>query len=570
MRKKRIIAQDKSSATSTSNDGINSGGNVLRDDDDINQSLPAIIALRAVIVLAGINLSDRLMFLPERLGNVEFVPFFNILIVFLTILYLVLWRLRRYLHLQLYFQILVDIVLATFFVAGSREVEGPFVSFYLLIIAYSGLALGKNAGIMSAALSAICYSGIVVFTRLGIIYSPHASTDVYTVALKIGFYTLGFMAVAYLGSRLHLRLHVMEHVLKERNESLTQLYLLNNHIISSIRSGLITIDLNGRVTVFNAAAGEMMEKKPDDVIGTSICKVVGEVFWEFIRVAEMSRNARPIRYEEWIRLSDDSMRFLGFAVSPLLDANNEQIGYIISFQDLTEIKKLEEKVRRRENLSAIGRMAAVVAHEIRNPLTAMRGSVEILRARANLAEKDERLFKILISESDRLDSFIEDFLNFARPKPRAKTVLDLIPVLSDSVTLIENSPEIKGKYTVSLDIETPDMLVLGNADQIRQVFWNVTQNAIRAMPDGGKLAIRAIDAGNDTGEVTFTDNGIGMTPEEIEQIFQPFHSGFSKGIGLGLSIIFQIMDDHHGRISFESEKRKGTKVILSFPLETAG
>jgi len=391
---------------------------------------------------------------------------------------------------------------------------------------------------------------------------------VFMDAFKIGFHTLGFVAVAYLGTRLNLRLQVMERALDEKNESLAQLYRLNDHIVSSIRSGLITTDLNGCVTVFNAAAGEMTGKKPDEVIGSSVCEVIGEIFWELVREAERSRNVRPIRREAWIRLSDDSMRFFGFTVSPLLDAKNEQIGHIIAFQDLSEIVKLEKEVRHRERLSAVGRMAAVVAHEIRNPLTAMRGSVEILRARTDLDEKDERLLNILISESDRLDSFIEDFLTFARPKPRPKTVLDLIPVLRDSFALIENSPEIKEKHSVSLKIETPCMYVLGNADQIRQVFWNVTQNAVRAMPEeGGNLAISAIDAGNGTGEVTFTDNGVGMTPEEIEQIFQPFHSGFSKGLGLGLSVIFQIMDDHHGRISFESEKKKGTKVILSFPLE---
>ena len=199
----------------------------------------------------------------------------------------------------------------------------------------------------------------------------------------------------------------------------------------------------------------------------------------------------------------------------------------------------------------------------------MRGSVEILHGRANLPEKDERLLNILINESDRLDSFIEDFLSFARPKPKPKTVLDLIPILQDSITLMKNSPEIKEKYSVSLDVEISNMFVLGNADQIRQIFWNVLQNAMRAMPEGGNITIRAGSATNGTCEVTFTDNGVGMTPEEIERIFHPFHSGFHKGLGLGLSIIFQIMEDHRGKILFESEKGKGTKAVLSFPLENA-
>ena len=539
------------------------------EETDLNKSLPAIIVVRAVIFFAGINLSDRLGLLPNQLGTVEFRQFFNILNIFLTILYLILWRFWRTLPPQLYFQILADLVLVTILVASTGGIEGPFVSLYLLIIIYCSITLGKSGGILSAALSAGCHTGIVVATRVGIINSQNVSTDVFLEVFKIGSHVLGFGAVAYLGTSLNRRLHAMERVLDERSESLAQLYRWNDHIVSSIRSGLITTDLSGRVAVFNAAAGEMTGMSPGEVLGTSIREIIGGKFWDLIREAGLFRSMQPIRHEDWIRLSDGTMRFFGFTVSPLFDADNRRLGFIISFQDLSEIARLEKEVRRRERMSTIGRMAAVIAHEIRNPLTAMRGSVEILRARANLPEKDERLLNILISESDRLNSFIEDFLNFARPTPRPKTVLDLVSVLRDSVTLMENSPEIKGKYSISMDIQVSGMFVLGNADQIRQVFWNLAQNAIRAMPGGGNLTIYAGKNMDGTGEVVFSDTGVGMTREEIEQIFQPFHSGFSKGLGLGLSIVFQIMEDHHGKISFESAKGRGTKVILLFPLEAA-
>lgn len=541
----------------------------LNDEMNLYQNLPVIIAVRAVLLLAGINLSDRVGLLPEHLGPVAFVPFFNALVAFLTILYLVLWRLWRACRPQLYFQIAADLVMATIFVASTHGSDGPFISFYLLIIIYCSLTLGKSGGILSAALCVICYSGIVIATRMGLISSNYKSADVFMDAFQIGFHTLSFGAIAYLGTSLNRRLHAMERVIDEKNEFLAQLYRLNDHIVSSIRSGLITTDLKGRISVFNAAAGTMTGRKPKEVIGAPIYGIIGEIFWGLIVEADLFKGIQSMRHEAWVRHSDGSMRFFGFTVSPLFDADNRQLGYIFSFQDLSEIVRLEKEVRFRERLSAVGRMAVTVAHEIRNPLTAIRGSVELLRSRANLTEKDERLLNILISESDRLDLFVEDFLDFARPKPKPKTVLDVIPILRDSVTLMKNNPEIKGKYSVNLNIEIPDMYILGNADQIRQVFWNVTQNAMRAMPEGGNIAIRAVIAGNGAGEVTFTDNGVGMTPEEIEQIFQPFNSGFSKGLGLGISIIFQIMDDHHGRIMFESEKGKGTKVILAFPLEFA-
>lgn len=545
------------------------GDDILRDETNLKQSLPSIIAARPLFLLAGINLSDWLGLLPKYLGTIEFVPFFNVLTIFLTILYLVSWRLWRSLRPQIYFQIMTDIVLATILVASTSGIEGPFVSFYLLIIMYSSITLGKNGGIMSATLSAVGYSGIVIATRMGIIGSRETYPDMFLEAFKIGSHVLGFGAVAYLGTSLNRRLYVMKRALDEKNESLAQLYRLNDHIVGSIRSGVITADLSGRITVFNAAAGEITGKDPKTVLGTSVCGIIGEIFWELIRKNELSKRTQPMRHEAWIQHSSGSMRFLGFSVSPLFDTSFRQLGYVISFQDLSEIVRLEKEVRLRERLASVGRMAAAVAHEIRNPLTAIRGSAEILRARVTLPEKDGRLLNILISESDRLESFIGDLLSFAKPMPKPKTDLDIIPILRDSMTLMNNSPEIKGKHSVNLDIAASEIPVFGNADQIRQVFWNLAQNAVRAMPEGGSLTIRAAGAGGGVaGEVTFIDSGVGMTPEEIEQLFQPFHSGFAKGLGLGLSIVFQIMEDHKGKILFESEKGKGTKVILSFPLKT--
>ena len=546
---------------------IESDGGTLLDESDLYRSLSAIIVVRAIILFAGINLSDRLGLLPEFLGYVQFVLFFNILTVFLTIIYLVLWRFWRELRLQLYFQILVDFILATTLVAFTRGISGPFVSFYLLIIIYCSITLGKSWGILSATLSVSCHIGIVVAMRLGIIGLHDVRANVFMDAFEIGSHALGCGAVAYLGTCLNRRLRAMERVLDEKNESLARLHRLNDHIVSSIHSGLITTDLDGNVAVFNPAAGKMMGKEPGEVLETHVSESIGEEFWELISKADLFRSVQPMRHKAWIKRPDGSMRFLGFTVSPLFNASGVQLGYTISFQDLSEIVRLEKEVWLRERLSAVGRMAAVVAHEIRNPLTAMRGSVELLRSRANLPEKDDRLLNILISESDRLNSFIVDFLNFARPEPRPKTALDIVPILRDLVILLENSLEIEGKHSVSLNVGTSDMFILGNADQILQVFWNVAQNAIRAMPEGGNLTICVDKIEDGKGEVTFTDNGVGMTAEEIEQLFQPFYSGFSKGLGLGLSVVFQIMEDHRGRISFESEKEKGTKVILSFPGE---
>ena len=536
-------------------------------NQELSRYLLELIVVRTIVLLLGLNLADRLGILQERFGSFPFLPFFNSFTLILTVTFLILWMCIHNKLFQLYIQTGADLILVTILVAYTGGIESAFVSYYLLIIIYCSLTLGRNGGMVGAALSTILYAGIITTNHLGIIGAGNSGSNTSLATFRISAHVLGFWAVACLGTYLHKRLQIIEGELKEKIDSLTQLQRLNEHIVSSIRSGLITTDLNGRIAVFNIAAQELTGRDAREMISQPVDLLVGKTFWARILREDLLRNAKALRHEEWIVLPGGAKRYLGFSVSPLLDQNQQSLGFIISFQDLTEIIRLEEEVRLKDRMAAIGRMAAGIAHEIRNPLTSMRGSVEILRSHANLPGKDERLLDIMIRESDRLNQFVEDFLCFARPRQYTKHSLDLVPVLRDSITLLQNNPEIRNKHSVYLSVEAPSVKILGSPDQLNQVFWNLAQNALRAMPDGGKLEISIRKASDDLGEIVFQDSGIGMSEEEKERIFQPFHSGFKGGHGLGLSIIFQIMEEHRGRISFESEIGKGTKVSLRFPLE---
>ncbi len=533
--------------------------------EELQRSLPLLIITRAVIVLAGLNLANLLDVLPRHVGPAPLVPFFNTLTILLMLAYLALWWSGRHLMVQLYVQIGVDLLVTTVIVAQTRGIESAFVSFYILIIIYCSLMLGRNGGMVGAALSTILYAGMVMANRLGLPLFDGLHMQAENVAFRISAHSVGFYAVAFLGTYLSRRLHAVQAELQEKICTLEQLRRLNENIVSSIRSGLITTDLQGTVAVFNSAAEELTRRKGIEVLGKPIHTLIGEEFWKRITNNNFFKNARALRYEGWVALPGGAKRFLGFSVSPLLDRRHDLLGYIVSFQDLTEIKRLEEEVRLKDRMAAIGRMAAGLAHEIRNPLTSMRGSVEILRSHVNLPGTDERLLNILIRESDRLNNFVEDFLMLARPGKYAKSPVELVALLKDSATLLRNNPEVRDKYKVRLRLETGQIKILGNADQLRQVFWNLSQNAIRAMKGGGTLTIGAARTEDGGAQLTFEDVGVGMSPEEQEQLFQPFQSGFQGGTGLGLSIVFQIMEDHGGKISFESEKGKGTKVILNFP-----
>lgn len=532
---------------------------------EFRRRLLELIIFRALVLLLGLNIAERLGLIPARLGQHSFLLVFNLLVLALTLIFLLLWWMRRYAALQLYVQIGADLVLTTLLVIYSRGMESPFVSFYLLIIIYCSLTLGRNGGMAGAALGTILYAATITAGYLGYFdfYTP--DVDSQQATFRIVAHAIGFWAVVYLATYLHQRLQVIELELQEKIDSLTQLRHLNDHIVRSIRSGLITTDLEGHIAVFNAAARELTGRDPGKMLEMPVQKLLGEEFWNRILAADLLKDPRPLRHEQWLTLPGGAARYLGFSVSPLMDTVRRLLGYIISFQDLTEITRLEEQVRRKDRMAAVGRMAAGIAHEIRNPLTAIRGSVEILRSHAKLPQTEERLLDILIRESDRLNAFIENFLQFAHPKKYVLQSLDLVPVLRDSVTLLRNSPEIRARHTVALDSDVPSIEIFGSPDQLTQVFWNLAQNAVRAMPEGGELRICVGKSQDGGGQVVFEDTGIGMSREELDQVFQPFHSGFAGGLGLGLTIVFQIMEDHQGKISFESERGKGTRVCLRFP-----
>jgi two-component system, NtrC family, sensor histidine kinase PilS len=531
---------------------------------DLSRRLLWIIVVRTAILFLGLNLARPLGILPDRLASLPFVPAFNIFSVTLAFAYLALWWGNRRQSLQLYFQIGVDLCIATVLVASTRGSESPFLSFYLLIIIYCSLLLGRNGGVIGASLSSILYAGVIALNRLGWLAEPETA-ELSTLSFRVSFHALGFFSVALLGTHLSQRLSRVQEELEQKIDSLEQLQRLTKHIVSSIRSGLVTIDLDGNITLFNSTAEELTEHDRGAVINRPIQRVIGEGLWKKISQSNLFLDARPLRYEEWLVMPGGSRRFLGFSVSPLLDQERHLIGYIISFQDLTDIKRLEEEIRLKDRMAAIGRMAAGIAHEIRNPLAAMRGSVEILSSHLKLKGNDERLLDILVRESDRLNKFVEDFLIFAKPAPCARRPLDLASLLTDSVTLLENSMEVRERHTVRLDVADRQIRVLGDADKLRQVFWNLAQNALRAMPAGGILAISAKATQDGGAEIVFQDSGAGMSEEEMAQLFQPFHSNFCGGTGLGLSIIFQIVEDHRGKIHFESEKGRGTRVMVYLP-----
>jgi two-component system sensor histidine kinase PilS (NtrC family) len=237
---------------------------------------------------------------------------------------------------------------------------------------------------------------------------------------------------------------------------------------------------------------------------------------------------------------------------------------VLTFQDLTEVMELEREVRRQERLAALGKMAAGLAHEIRNPLASMRGSVQVLASELSFSTDQSQLMDIVLRESDRLNRIVSDFLTYARPPKMERSVIELGGLLGETASLLRNSPELRHDHQVIEEHPSEAVLYLGDPNQIRQIFWNLARNAIQAMPLGGDLRIKLNAKPDGEVSITFSDTGQGMSREQKERLFEPFNSS-SGGTGLGMAIVYQLVRDHSGKILVESEAGKGTSISIKLP-----
>ena len=241
---------------------------------------------------------------------------------------------------------------------------------------------------------------------------------------------------------------------------------------------------------------------------------------------------------------------------------------MIAFQDLTQIRALEEASRRQDRLAAVGRMAASIAHEIRNPLAAMRGSIQMLRSEMGADPGQAQLMEIILRESDRLNRIIADFLNYARPRSIIRAQTDVGELLRETFTLMRHSPEVTRGQTLEAQLPREPLLADVDAEQVRQVFWNLSRNALQAMSDTGTLQADIREKSNGRMRITFTDDGCGMSPDQVEHLFEPF-SSTTGGSGLGLSIVYQIIRDHGGTINARSREGQGTTIMIELPIGKA-
>lgn len=467
------------------------------------------------------------------------------------VLLLSFWKEHR---LQASLQVLTDLIMVTLVVHETGGWDSSLNFLYPLVIIVAGILLPRVWTHLVAAFAFILYGAVLELNYYAVVRS-YGSTHPELKTLKgIIFVNLfAFLAVAYLASLLAAKLRQARVQLEDTSGALEDLQILHENIIQSISSGLITTGLDGRITLVNNAAQKLLERRPDQLLGNPVTGLFLDVLpnGESRTHAEV-RFDTPASFRKTVRVR----------VAVLNVPDRGLLGYVYALDDLTEIRRLEREVRMQDRLAAVGRLAAAIAHEIRNPLTSIAGSVSMLSGIPEMSDEHRHLLEIVTRESQRLNGIITDFLAYSRGKQYHFEKADLVRLLEDTLTLMRHRMTAENTgITIESYFSVAEAWALADGDKIKQVFWNFAENAVRAMKNGGTLKV-GIERIEHDWQISFADTGSGMTPQQTEKIFEPFQSNFEGGTGLGLAVVYQIVQAHEGRVWARSRPGQGTTFIL--------
>lgn len=458
-------------------------------------------------------------------------------------------------RLQSLIQVLSDVAMVTLVVYATGGADSSLNFLYPLVIIVACILLPRAWAYLIAAWAFILYGAVLNLAYFGIIQPSSATHLEFRTLQAIIFVNLfAYLGVAYLATLLASKLRQVNVKLEDTSGALQNLQALHENIIESINSGLITTGLDGHITLVNSAAARLFERPVHKLIGDS----VQTLFLNPLPLAGSTPTHGEVRFspEKGFR------KTFRVVVSSLAVPERGTIGYVYTFDDLTEIRRLEREVRMQDKLAAVGRLAAAIAHEIRNPLTSIAGSVSMLAEVPDLNPEHRQLLEIVTRESERLNAIITDFLAYSRTKQYQFAVVDVLPLLHDTLTLLQNRLTKEGSpVRIEQHHATRAAFASADGDKLKQVFWNICENAVRAMKNGGTLTVSVSAMGEDW-QISFADTGPGINPQLVEKIFEPFQSQFEGGTGLGLAIVYQIMQAHEGKVWARSKPGHGCEFVL--------
>lgn len=507
---------------------------------------------------------------PVSVSTLNFLYFIIAATYFFSLAYILILKIFKDLRINIYLQLAIDILLVTLLVYITGSYRSNYSVLYTLVIIYSVIFLDRYGGLIIASAAGSFYSlllGLEFCQWLPVLskIEPDYSLTAEEVLTRILVHIVSFYVLAFLASFVVEQEKKVRSLLMEKESEFDQLDLLFRSIVESVDTGIMTIDFEGTIKTFNRAA--------EQITGYSLAQVknrlVADVFPECIAsfALELDRRQSKNRMEVVIEDRNGRKVHLGCSISPLKDKQNREIGSILIFQDLTEIRQMEENLEKSKRLALIGEMAAGLAHEMRNPLASITGSIELLRRNLALKDTDDRLMQIILRGKDQLDNFVRDFLLLAKPIPVVREVID---VNETAVDVLENM-KLSKDWTNDIKIDcslAPKVAAFANREQLRQVVQNLVLNAVQAMKEGGvlSLATKLMQVNNkEVVEIKVADTGLGIEEKDLKKVFEPFFTDKEKGTGLGLTIVGRIVDGYGGKIEITSRINQGTVCTVRLP-----
>jgi two-component system, NtrC family, sensor histidine kinase PilS len=538
-------------------------------DQTLELGLKKLMLFRLVMVTTLLLIQAYVESVSETLRAVNPLYFLIGATYFLTVFHGLALRFLPFPRTLVHLQVLGDLLVITGLVYITGGLRPGFLLLYPISVLSGSALLQRRGSLLLAGVATLLYASILWAVRVGVV-PPQGLVDVPILPVKAILFSIfvtgvACATVALIGAYLSESLRHAGERLEEAAEEVADLRELNEVIVNSIQSGLLITDAAGHVVYVNAFGEAILARSGGTVRGRNIREVLGSSFLEPMAMKARAGIRSLARLELDYARPGGARVDLGISVTPLATRDRPASGYLLVFQDLTEIKRLEEELRTNEKLAAVGEMAAQLAHEIRNPLGSISGSAQVLMGGANVSEEHEHLLRIITRESKRLSDTLNRFLFQAKPTGRPRGPVDLGPLVSEAVALLRNGPEVGPRHLVEFEAEDGPYVCLADPDQITQVFWNLARNGLEAMPGGGRLLVRLSRRADDL-VFSVRDQGHGMGREEQRRMFEPFHSGTSMGTGLGLAIVYRIVREHSGEITVRSVPGEGTQVEVRLPM----
>jgi len=514
--------------------------------------LRALIFFRAFFV--SLLLGSAFVFRVELFAEPRKISFLIISLYVLTIVYALLLSRTKKVLLFAYLQLIFDLVAEITLIYITGGIDSWFSFTLILTVLSSSIVVDRRAGYFMASMAGILYGILIDLQFYSFLPIPYAGV-IYEqqIFYNIFIHIVALYCTAFLAGYLSEKLAKTEERLEQKDSHLKDLEFFNIEVIESLPSGLFTTDEEGMVQIFNRAAEKITGTQKDNIMGKSIA----------VALPFLVDSFNEGRNEKILLLPEGKRKVIGITISALRDIGGNRTGFIGVFQDLTQLKEMETEMKQKEKLAAIGELSANIAHEIRNPLASLRGSIEMLRE-GKIPEKHRaRLMDIAIGEMERLNSIITDFLSYSRPKPVELQNVDIHGLLNDTIDLLKNSEQNRGNIECEKKF-SGELIMCADPGKMRQVFWNLGLNAMEALAEGGRLTVSTRSDG-DSVHISFKDTGPGLDPDEIPKIFYPFYTTKERGTGLGLAIAYRLIEEHQGRLTVQSTTGKGSvfEIILN-------